>query len=101
MYSLSSKEKATTIIFGLFAIVFLALGVYDYLFHNLPDIDLINHIAVSMILTGFALAPKTFFTPLGKLLSPIHKVEALVNYKLQQTILYSGLVISLLCTWFG
>lgn len=59
-----------------------------------------NIFAVFLILIGTGLAPRMFFTPFKKLLSASYKQEALINIKLQQSIVVTGVVLAILCfTW--
>ncbi len=70
-------------------------GVYQFTQDSLSALELTNIIGVSLMFFGLGLAPKIFFTPIKQLFSTTYKLEALVNDKLQQGIVISGLSISM------
>lgn len=95
------KEQTATVICFLIGGLVLATGIYDFFFYDLPIRDLINIVAVFLILVGLGLAPKTFFTPIGKLFSPSYKLPTLVNAKIQQSVIFSGVLLSVVCVIWG
>lgn len=95
------KEQTATVICFLIGGLVLATGIYDFFYYDLHIRDLINIVAVFLILIGLGLAPKTFFTPIGKLFSASYKLPTLVNSKIQQSLIISGVLLSLLCIIWG
>lgn len=95
------KEQTATVICFLIGGLVLATGIYDFFYYDLHIRDLINIVAVFLILVGLGLAPKTFFTPIGKLFSASYKLPTLVNSKIQQSFIISGVLLSLVCIIWG
>ncbi|MFU2508913.1 hypothetical protein [Pseudoalteromonas sp. ASV78] len=95
------KEKIVSVVCWLIGLLFLIFGIYDFIFNDLSWLDLTNTVAVFLILVGTGLAPKMFFTPFKQIFSPAFKLQALVDPKIQQGVLFSGLILALVCIIWG
>lgn len=97
MKSFTNKERLVFLVCSLLSIIFLAKGILSYSSGSITNWELINIVAVFLIFLGVGLSPKVFFTPLKQLFSSSHLPQTVINRKLQQTILLSGLLLALIC----
>jgi hypothetical protein len=97
MNSLPLKEKIAFSLCWLIAFTLLIIGGYQFFNQSISGLELINTLAIFLMLIGTGLAPRVFFTPLKKLLSASYKQEALINIKVQQSIVLTGVVLAILC----
>ncbi|CAM3689417.1 MULTISPECIES: hypothetical protein [Pseudoalteromonas] len=95
------KEKIVLVVCWLIGFLFLIIGIYDFIFNDLSWLDLTSTIAVFLILVGTGLAPKIYFTPFKQIFSPAFKLQALVDPRIQQGVLSSGLILALVCMVWG
>lgn len=97
MNSFTHREKAVFFVCAFVAILLLGNGIINFVANEITGWEFVNVLAVSLIFIGNGLSPKLFFTPLKQLFSATYKPETIVNSKLQQTILFTGLLIALIC----
>lgn len=97
MNSFTHREKIVFFVFTLIAILLLGNGIFKFVANELAVWEFVNMLAVSLIFLGTGLSPKVFFTPFKQLFSVTYKPETIINSKLQQMILFTGLLIALIC----
>ena len=97
MNSFTHREKIVFFVSTLVAITLLGYGIFNLVVNELPVWEFVNVLAASLIFFGTGLSPKVFFTPLKQLFSATYKPETIINSKLQQTVLFTGILIALIC----
>lgn len=93
----SDKENSVSAIFFVIGLLCLSTGIYDFVYHGLHFIELINIFAIFLILISLGLVPRLFFIPFNQLFSPTFKLPTRVNVKIQRTLFFVGVFLIFTC----